>query len=140
MKKQLLALLFSALMVVGFGSVASAAPAGNIATVNLGYVYSNLPEAQAADKAIQAAIADAQKTFQRSVNNKMTEQEVAQVSEKIRKDLAAKQEGIIAPVNAKVNKAIEKVAKANGYVVVIPSEAAVYSTVDISSEVLAAAK
>ncbi|MDR2235718.1 MAG: OmpH family outer membrane protein [Chryseobacterium sp.] len=51
----------------------------------------------------------------REAELKKIEEEIGQMQEKAQKDLAAKQETIFGPIEKKLNDAVEKVAKANGY-------------------------
>lgn len=146
MKKQFLAIIFSALFMLGIGGTASAAdvyqPTANssVATINYQYVLANIPES----KSIQAQMAklteDAQKEFEKSVNDKMSPADVQKVRSKVASDLRDKQINLIKPVQDKINNAIKQVAQQHGYTVVISSDVTLYTSVDITEEVLNAVK
>ena len=143
MKKQFLAIICSALFALGIGSTASAAevyqPAAtsSVATINYQYVLANMPES----KTIQQSMAEeAQKDFEKSVNEKMNPEEIQKVRIRVATDLRQKQIDLVKPVQEKINNAIQQVAQQHGYTVVVGSDVVLYTSVDITDEVLNAIK
>ncbi|WP_316931220.1 OmpH family outer membrane protein [Chryseobacterium sp. P1-3] len=55
------------------------------------------------------------KTKPEKLNYKKIQEEIAQMQDKAQKDLQAKQDVAFGPIEKKLNDAVEKVAKANGY-------------------------
>ena len=127
MKKQLLAMICSALFMLGIGGTASAAevyqPAttASVATINYQYVLANIPESK-------------------SIQEKMSPADIQKVRARVATDLRQKQINLVKPVQEKINNAIKQVAQEHGYSVVITSDVALFTAVDITEEVLNAAK
>ena len=146
MKKQFLAIICSALFALGIGSTASAAevyqPAANasVATINYQYVLANLPESKSIQQSMAKLSEDAQKDFEQSVNEKMNPEEIQKVRIRVATELRQKQIDLVKPVQEKINNAIKQVAQEHGYSVVITSDVALFTAVDITEEVLNAAK
>ena len=135
MKKQLLAMICSALFMLGIGGTASAAevyqPAttASVATINYQYVLANIPES----KSIQ-------ENMNKLTNEKMSPADIQKVRARVATDLRQKQINLVKPVQEKINNAIKQVAQEHGYSVVITSDVALFTAVDITEEVLNAAK
>ena len=146
MKKQFLAIICSALFMLGIGSTASAAevyqPAANasVATINYQYVLANIPESKSIQASMNKLSEDAQKKFEQSVNDKMSPAEIQKVRAKIATDLRQQQINLVKPVQEKINNAIKQVAQQHGYTVVVSSDVVLFTSVDITEEVLNAAK
>ena len=138
MKKQLLAMICSALFMLGIGGTASAAevyqPAttASVATMNSQYVV--------AKENMNKLTEEAQKEFEKSVNEKMSPADIQKVRARVATDLRQKQINLVKPVQEKINNAIKQVAQEHGYSVVITSDVALFTAVDITEEVLNAAK
>ena len=136
MKKQLLAMICSALFMLGIGGTASAAevyqPAttASVATINYQYVLANIPESKSIQENMNKLTEEAQKEFEKSVNEKMSPADIQKVRARVATDLRQKQ----------INNAIKQVAQEHGYSVVITSDVALFTAVDITEEVLNAAK
>lgn len=146
MKKQFLAIICSALFMLGIGSTASAAevyqPAANasVATINYQYVLANIPESKSIQASMNKLSEDAQKKFEQSVNDKMSPAEIQKVRAQIATDLRQQQINLVKPVQEKINNAIKQVAQQHGYTVVVSSDVVLFTSVDITEEVLNAAK
>lgn len=146
MKKQFLAIICSALFMLGIGSTASAAevyqPAANasVATINYQYVLANIPESKSIQASMNKLSEDAQKRFEQSVNDKMSPAEIQKVRAQIATDLRQQQINLVKPVQEKINNAIKQVAQQHGYTVVVSSDVVLFTSVDITEEVLNAAK
>ena len=146
MKKQFLAIICSALFALGIGSTASAAevyqPAANasVATINYQYVLANLPESKSIQQSMAKLSEDAQKDFEQSVNEKMNPEEIQKVRIRVATELRQKQIDLVKPVQEKINNAIQQVAQQHGYTVIISSDVALYTSVDVTEEVLNALK
>ena len=146
MKKQLLAMICSALFMLGIGGIASAAevyqPAttASVATINYQYVLANIPESKSIQENMNKLTEEAQKEFEKSVNEKMSPADIQKVRARVATDLRQKQINLVKPVQEKINNAIKQVAQEHGYSVVITSDVALFTAVDITEEVLNAAK
>lgn len=146
MKKQLLAMICSALFMLGIGGTAFAAevyqPAttASVATINYQYVLANIPESKSIQENMNKLTEEAQKEFEKSVNEKMSPADIQKVRARVATDLRQKQINLVKPVQEKINNAIKQVAQEHGYSVVITSDVALFTAVDITEEVLNAAK
>ncbi len=146
MKKQFLAIICSALFMLGIGSTASAAevyqPAANasVATINYQYVLANIPESKSIQASMNKLSEDAQKKFEQSVNDKMSPAEIQKVRAQVATELRQQQINLVKPVQEKINNAIKQVAQQHGYTVVVSSDVVLFTSVDITEEVLNAAK
>lgn len=146
MKKQLLAMICSALFMLGIGGTAFAAevyqPAttASVATINYQYVLANIPESKSIQENMNKLIEEAQKEFEKSVNEKMSPADIQKVRARVATDLRQKQINLVKPVQEKINNAIKQVAQEHGYSVIITSDVALFTAVDITEEVLNAAK
>jgi len=137
MKK--LSVLFAAvMMVVSVGM----AKAQKMATLDVSAVLNAMPEKKKADAELKTFLDTKQAEIKKRVDageaklkqyteeapkktadeNKAREaeltkirEEIGQMQEKAQKDLGAKQDAIFGPIEKKLNDAVEKVAKANGY-------------------------
>ena len=92
---------------------------------------------------------EAQKDFEKSVNEKMNPEEIQKVrirvatdlrQIRVATDLRQKQIDLVKPVQEKINNAIQQVAQQHGYTVVVGSDVVLYTSVDITDEVLNAIK
>ena len=83
---------------------------------------------------------EAQKDFEKSVNEKMNPEEIQKVRIRVATDLRQKQIDLVKPVQEKINNAIQQVAQQHGYTVVVGSDVVLYTSVDITDEVLNAIK
>lgn len=79
---------------------------------------------------------EAQKDFEKSVNEKMNPEEIQKVRIRVASDLRQKQINLVKPVQEKINTAIKEVAQKHGYSVVISRDVTLYSGSDITEEVL----
>ncbi len=146
MKKQFLAIICSALFALGIGSTASAAEVyqpsatSSVATINYQYVLANLPESKSIQQSMAKLSEDAQKDFEQSVNEKMNPEEIQKVRIRVATELRQKQIDLVKPVQEKINNAIQQVAQQHGYTVIISSDVALYTSVDVTEEVLNALK
>lgn len=145
MKKQLLAMICSALFMLGIGGTASAevyqpATTASVATINYQYVLANIPESKSIQENMNKLTEEAQKEFEKSVNEKMSPADIQKVRARVATDLRQKQINLVKPVQEKINNAIKQVAQEHGYSVVITSDVALFTAVDITEEVLNAAK
>lgn len=146
MKKQLLAMICSALFMLGIGGTASAAEVyqpvttASVATINYQYVLANIPESKSIQENMNKLTEEAQKEFEKSVNEKMSPADIQKVRARVATDLRQKQINLVKPVQEKINNAIKQVAQKHGYSVVITSDVALFTAVDITEEVLNAAK
>lgn len=146
MKKQLLAMICSALFMLGIGGTASAAEVyqpvttASVATINYQYVLANIPESKSIQENMNKLTEEAQKEFEKSVNEKMSPADIQKVRARVATDLRQKQINLVKPVQEKINNAIKQVAQEHGYSVVITSDVALFTAVDITEEVLNAAK
>ncbi|HIX84255.1 MAG TPA: OmpH family outer membrane protein [Candidatus Megamonas gallistercoris] len=146
MKKQFLAIICSALFALGIGSTASAAEVyqpsatSSVATINYQYVLANLPESKSIQQSMAKLSEDAQKDFEQSVNEKMNPEEIQKVRIRVATELRQKQIDLVKPVQEKINNAIQQVAQQHGYTVIISSDVALYTSVDVTEDVLNALK
>ena len=146
MKKQLLAIICSAIFMLSISSNASAAevyqPAttSSVATINYQHVLANLPDSKTIQQSMNKISENAQKDFEKSVNDKMTPEEIQKVRIRVATQLRQQQIDLVKPVQEKINKAIREVAQKHGYTVVVSSDVALYTTVDITDEVINAVK
>lgn len=142
MKKQLLAVFCSALMVLGFGAVASA-QSNTVATVSTREIAANVPAVVQAAQAMDQEIAKSRAEFEKSVNDKMTQEEVAKIATKLNDQLVQKEQALFGPIQQKISKAVSDVAAKKGYKVVLADGISAYvaeAPVDITKEVIAAIK
>jgi outer membrane protein len=144
MKKQLLAMICSALFMLGIGGTAAEvyqpATTASVATINYQYVLANIPESKSIQENMNKLTEEAQKEFEKSVNEKMSPADIQKVRARVATDLRQKQINLVKPVQEKINNAIKQVAQEHGYSVVITSDVALFTAVDITEEVLNAAK
>ena len=139
-------MICSALFMLGIGGTASAAegyqPAttASVATINYQYVLANIPESKSIQENMNKLTEEAQKEFEKSVNEKMSPADIQKVRARVATDLRQKQINLVKPVQEKINNAIKQVAQEHGYSVVITSDVALFTAVDITEEVLNAAK
>lgn len=146
MKKQFLAIICSAFFMLGIGSTASAAEVyqpvatSSVATINYQYVLANMPESKTIQQSMAKLSEEAQKDFEKSVNEKMNPEEIQKVRIRVATDLRQKQIDLVKPVQEKINNAIQQVAQQHGYTVVVGSDVVLYTSVDITDEVLNAIK
>ena len=142
MKKHLLAIICSAIFMLGIGGTASAAdvyqPAttGSVATIDYQYILANMPESKKIQQSMNKLSEEAQKDFEKSVNEKMNPEEIQKVRIRVASDLRQKQINLVKPVQEKINTAIKEVAQKHGYSVVISRDVTLYSGSDITEEVL----
>lgn len=142
MKKHLLAIICSAIFMLGIGGTASAAdvyqPAatGSVATIDYQYILANIPESKTIQESMNKLSEAAQKDFEKSVNEKMNPEEIQKVRIRVASDLRQKQINLVKPVQEKINTAIKDVAQKHGYAVVISRDVTLYSGADITEEVL----
>lgn len=107
MKKQLLAMICSALFMLGIGGTASAAevyqPAttASVATINYQYVLANIPESKSIQENMNKLTEEAQKEFEKSVNEKMSPADIQKVRARVATDLRQKQINLVKPVQEK---------------------------------------
>lgn len=142
MKKQLLAVFCSALMVLGFGAVASA-QSNTVATVSTREIAASVPAVVQAAQAMDQEIAKSRAEFEKSVNDKMTQEEVAKIATKLNDQLVQKEQALFGPIQQKISKAVSDVAAKKGYKVVLADGISAYvaeAPVDITKEVIAAIK
>ncbi len=146
MKKHFLALICSAIMLLGVCGTASAADvyqpatASSVATINYQRVLANLPESKSIQQSMAKLSEDAQKEFEKSVNDKMSPQEIQKVRARVFTELRQKQLDLVRPVQEKINNAIKDVAQKHGYSVVVNSDIALFTAADITDEVSNAIK
>lgn len=146
MKKQFLAIICSAIFMLGIGSSASAAevyqPAvtSSVATINYQHVLANVPESKTIQQSMNKLTEEAQKDFEKSVNEKMSPEEIQKVRVRVATQLRQKQIDLVKPVQEKINNAIREVAQKHGYSVIVSADVALYTTVDITEEVINAVK
>ena len=81
-----------------------------------------------------------QKKFEQSVNDKMSPAEIQKVRAQVATELRQQQINLVKPVQEKINNAIKQVAQQHGYTVVVSSDVVLFTSVDITEEVLNAAK
>lgn len=142
MKKHLLAIICSAIFMLGIGGTASAADVyqpsatGTVATIDYQYILANLPESKKIQESMNKLSEEAQKDFEKSVNEKMNPEEIQKVRIRVASDLRQKQINLVKPVQEKINTAIKDVAQKHGYAVVISRDVTLYSGSDITEEVL----
>ena len=142
MKKHLLAIICSAIFMLGIGGTASAAEVyqpttnGSVATIDYQYILANIPESKKIQESMNKLSEEAQKDFEKSVNEKMNPEEIQKVRIRVATDLRQKQINLVKPVQEKINTAIKDVAQKHGYAVVISRDVTLYSGSDITEEVL----
>ena len=117
-------------------------PAANasVATINYQYVLANLPESKSIQQSMAKLSEDAQKDFEQSVNEKMNPEEIQKVRIRVATELRQKQIDLVKPVQEKINNAIQQVAQQHGYTVIISADVALYTSADVTQEVLNALK
>lgn len=145
MKRHFLAIICSAILLLGIGGTASAAEvyqpaASSVATINYQYVLANIPESKTIQQSMMKLSEDAQKEFEKSVNDKMSPQEIQKVRARIYTDLRQKQIALVKPLQDKINTAIKDVAAKHGYSVVVNKDVTLFTAADITKEVLNAVK
>ena len=146
MKKHFLAIICSAILLLGVGGTASAADvyqpatASSAATIDYQYVLANIPESKSIHESMLKLSADAQKEFEQSVNDKMSPQEIQKVRVRIFTELRQKQINLVKPLQDKINTAIKDVATKHGYSVIVNKDVTLFSSADITEEVLNAVK
>lgn len=116
------------------------ATTASVATINYQYVLANIPESKSIQENMNKLTEEAQKEFEKSVNEKMSPADIQKVRARVATDLRQKQINLVKPVQEKINNAIKQVAQEHGYSVVITSDVALFTAVDITEEVLNAAK
>ncbi len=146
MKKNILAIICSAIITLGIGSSASAAEvyqpsaASTVATINYQHVLANIPDSKSIQQSMNKLSENAQKDFEKSVNEKMSPEEIQKVRARVATQLRQQQIDLVKPVQEKINNAIKTVAEKHGYTLVISSDVALFTTVDITDEVINAVK
>ena len=139
-------MICSALFMIGIGGTASAAEVyqtattASVTTINYQYVLANIPESKSIQENMNKLTEEALKEFVKSVNEKMSPADIQKVRARVATDFRQKQINLVKPVQEKINNAIKQVAQEHGYSVVITSDVALFTAVDITEEVLNAAK
>jgi len=121
-------------IVVSQGGKVAAAPSVNIGIVDFQLLMSQQPEADAAEKAMQAAINQANKDFE-AKSASLNDQEKQNYHNQLQQQLSKKQQELFTPIRDKVVAAIKEVADSKGLAVVLDKGEVSYGGQDITVEV-----
>ena len=128
--KKLLITLLTLLSTVGFMDVASAASG----YVNMEVVLSATPAFVQAGKELASEQQKMQKQFNAEAKT-LSEKEKQDLGEKLNRQLAAKEQQLMAPIQEKLKIAIAKAAKEKGVDIVINAREVVYGGIDLTESV-----
>lgn len=128
--KKLLITLLTLLSTVGFMDVASAASG----YVNMEVVLSATPAFVQAGKELASEQQKMQKQFNAEAKT-LSEKEKQNLGEKLNRQLAAKEQQLMAPIQEKLKIAIAKAAKEKGVDIVINAREVVYGGIDLTESV-----
>ena len=125
----------AAMAVMQTGNPASAAPSSHIGVVDTSKVFAPDNEAIVnAQKELQTASQDMQKQFEEQSAN-MSDEEKAQLFQKMQGDMADKQEQIQKGLKDKLEEAVGSVASTKGLSLVVDKNVVLYGGQDITEQV-----
>ncbi len=137
MKKNILAFILAIAVAFGVCGIASAADAGDlIGVVNMQQLLSSYPDYASAMSAVELEEQKAQQEFE-SKSGSLDDNGKKALYEKLLERIAKRQKDLLEPLNKKIRKAIETVAKRNGIANVVNSNAMLFGGKDLTQEVLA---
>lgn len=137
MKKNLLVLVCILVMALGFTATASAAEKNDnlLGYVNIQYVWQTYPGIQDVTKVINTEKARLQGQFNEQTAN-LSKEEQNSLGAKLSQQMAAFEQEQLAPINKKIQQAIQKAAKANGVANVVNANILLYGGKDLTQEVV----
>jgi outer membrane protein len=112
-----------------------AAPTSNIGVVNFQMLVSQHPDAAAAQEAMKAEVAQAQKDFDAKSATMTNDKDKQEYFMQLQQRLNAKNQELLGAINDKVTVAVKGVADAKGLAVVVDKGAVIYGGQDITDEV-----
>ncbi|MCD7974876.1 MAG: OmpH family outer membrane protein [Phascolarctobacterium sp.] len=137
MKKNILAFILVIAVAFGVCGIASAADVGDlIGVVNMQQLLSSYPDYASAMSAVELEEQKAQQEFE-SKSGSLDDNGKKALYEKLLERIAKRQKDLLEPLNKKIRKAIETVAKRNGIANVVNSNAMLFGGKDLTQEVLA---
>lgn len=142
MKRKILALACSAFLSLGVLTAAlpqTAEAAASIGYVNVQKVFNTHPEMSNIRSTLQVEQQKLEKEFAEKSKN-MSDKDKAAYLDKLRGQLIQKERSLIEPLQKKIRQAIEKAAKEKGVETVIDASAIVYGGLDLTDDVVKAAK
>lgn len=134
MKRKLIALACSAMMMFGFGATASAA-AGDLGYVNWQVVVANYPGIQDVVKDIAQEKAQKQQQFDKQSKN-MDDKAKIELANKLNAEAAQFEQGKLAPINQDIRATILAVAKKHAIESVVNANAVIVGGTDLTQEVI----
>lgn len=142
MKQKCIALVFSAILALGvLGGVLpqSAEAAASVGYINTQKILDTNSEMQNIRSIMQVEEQKAEKDFADKAKN-MSDNNKAAYADKLREQLAKKNNELMQPLQKKLQKAIETAAKAKGVDTVIHANAIVFGGIDLTDDVIKAIK
>lgn len=140
MRKQILSLVMTVLVVVGFAGLfapKTAAAADTIGFVNANAVFTRHPDFQSAGAALQLEQQKAQKEFSSKATS-LDEKGKMDLQVSLNERIAKREEALFSPIRNKVRAAINTVAKAAGVTVVLESGTVLVGGIDLTADVIKA--
>lgn len=145
---KLVSLIVAAVFILGLVGMALVQPVsvgmaatGNSAVGVVSYqvLASQHPDMKTLQEQIQAEVAAAKSEFESKAAS-MNQEEQQRYYMQLQERIATKEQSLIAPVLAKIDEAIKKVADSKGLTVVVDKQGVVYGGTDITDEVVKAFK
>lgn len=118
----------------GGSKTVSAGPSTSIGFVDFGFLINQHPDMEKARQTFQGEVEQAKKDFEAKAAT-LSDKEKQDYDQQLRQRLAAKQKELYDAIEAKVNQAIQEVAKAQGLTVVLDKSQVLYGGNDITQDV-----
>ncbi len=138
MKKHIFVLLLTIVMTFGICAAVSAADDTLIGYVNVQQVFRSYPDFASANSAVDLERQKAQQEFE-SKYQSLDEKGRQELGEKLSERIAKRERELIEPIQKKIRKAIEIVAKRNGITNVVDGSVMLFGGKDLTQEVIAEA-
>ncbi len=138
MKKHIFMLLLTIVMTFGICIAVSAADDTLIGYVNVQQVFRSYPDFASANSAVDLERQKAQQEFE-SKYQSLDEKGRQELGEKLSERIAKRERELIEPIQKKIRKAIEVVAKRNGITNVVDGSVMLFGGKDLTQEVIAEA-
>lgn len=134
MKKHLLTFVMTVIMVVG--CTASAFAAELVGYINTDRVFNSHPEIQSVQQALDLELTKAKQEFQAKAD-KLDDKGKQELAQKLDEGIKKKEISLMKPIQEKIRKAIETVAKNNGISSIVDAKVMIYGGKDLTDEVIA---
>ncbi|MCD8199187.1 MAG: OmpH family outer membrane protein [Phascolarctobacterium sp.] len=138
MRKHIFMLVLTIIMTFGICAAVSAADDTLIGYVNVQQVFRSYPDFASANSAVDLERQKAQQEFE-SKYQSLDEKGRQELGEKLSERIAKRERELIEPIQKKIRKAIEIVAKRNGITNVVDGSVMLFGGKDLTQEVIAEA-